>query len=249
MTTPVATMSGLTLASIGQGFWRLLPLSMFVVMFGLAYGLAAVQTGLAPGQIIFMSAAVFAGTAQFAALELWGTQIPVVPLLITTFAINARHLLMGASLYPWLKQVPPLQRYSSLLVLSDANWAMTVNDCHQGKPSLGTLVGGGIALWLTWTGGTLLGMTFGNLIANPARYGLDMVMGCFMLSMVFGGRKNLRMVVVWTVAALSGWLAYRYLPEHTHVIVGAIGGGLVGLFWLDDRQPGPAAQRSEGSEA
>lgn len=233
MSTAVSVMPGLTLAGIGQGFWRLLPLSMFVVVFGLAYGLAAVQTGLTPLQTVFMSFAVFAGTAQFAALELWGGQIPVIPLLVTTFAINARHLLMGASLYPWLKQVPATQRFGSMLVLSDANWAMTLNDCQRGKPNLGLLVGGGMALWVTWMGGTLLGMTFGNLIANPARFGLDMVMGCFMLSMVFGGRKSLRMVLAWCVAALTAWLAYRYLPENTHVVVGAIGGGLVGLFWLE----------------
>ncbi|WP_028669742.1 AzlC family ABC transporter permease [Saccharospirillum impatiens] len=244
MTTAVPAMPGLTLASIGQGFWRLLPLSMFVVVFGLAYGLAAVQTGLSPVQIVFMSFAVFAGTAQFAALELWGNQIPVFPLLVTTFAINARLLLMGASLYPWLKQVPAGQRYGSLLVMSDANWAMTLNDCQQGKPNLGMLVGGGVAIWVTWMGGTLLGMTFGNLIANPALFGLDMVMGCFMLSMVFGGRKSLRIVVVWCVAALTGWLAYIYLPENTHVVVGAVGGGLVGLFWLD-QQPAKPQEASE----
>lgn len=244
MITAVPAMPPLTLASIGQGFWRLLPLSMFVVVFGLAYGLAAVQTGLTPLQTVFMSFAVFAGTAQFAALELWGAQIPIVPLLVTTFAINARHLLMGASLYPWLKQVPPMQRYGSLLVMSDANWAMTLNDCQSGKPNLGMLVGGGIAIWLTWMGGTVLGMTFGNLIANPARFGLDMVMGCFLLSMVFGGRKSWRMVLIWCVAALSGWLAYRYLPDNTHVVVGAVGGGMVGLFWMEGK-PKPAASETD----
>lgn len=244
MTTAVPAMPPLTIASIGQGFWRLLPLSMFVVVFGLAYGLAAVQTGLTPVQTVFMSFTVFAGTAQFAALELWGAQIPIVPLLVTTFAINARHLLMGASLYPWLKQVPPIQRYGSLLVMSDANWAMTLNDCQSGKPNLGMLVGGGIAIWLTWMGGTVLGMTFGNLIANPARFGLDMVMGCFLLSMVFGGRKNWRLVLIWSVAALSGWLAYRYLPDNTHVVVGAVGGGVVGLFWME-RQPKQTAGEAD----
>jgi len=243
MTTSVLAMPGLTLASIGKGFWRLLPLSLFVVVFGLAYGLAAVQTGLSPVQIVFMSFAVFAGTSQFAALELWGTQISLLPLLITTFAINARMLLMGASLYPWLKQVPTTQRYGSLLLMSDANWAMTLNDCQQGKPNLGMLVGGGLAIWVTWMVGTLLGMTFGNLIANPARFGLDMVMGCFMLSMVLGGRKSLRMVLAWFVAALTGWLAYVYLPENSHVVAGALGGGLVGLFWLEKKP----AQQSEAA--
>ena len=36
----------LTVRGTWAGFWRLLPLSLFVVAFGLAFGLAAVQTGL-----------------------------------------------------------------------------------------------------------------------------------------------------------------------------------------------------------
>ena len=33
-------------AAIRQGFWRLLPISLFVAVFGAAFGLAAVQSGL-----------------------------------------------------------------------------------------------------------------------------------------------------------------------------------------------------------
>ena len=37
------------------------------------------------------------------------------------------------------------------------------------------------------------------------------VMGCFLLAMVVGGQKNLRMLVIWSVAAVSSLLAHRYL--------------------------------------
>ncbi|WP_406741607.1 AzlC family ABC transporter permease [Acinetobacter albensis] len=36
--------------------------------------------------------------------------ISLIPLIITVFFINARHLLMGASLYPWLRHLPPIKR-------------------------------------------------------------------------------------------------------------------------------------------
>jgi predicted branched-subunit amino acid permease len=42
-----------------------------------------------------MSAFVFAGAAQFAALELWGAQVSIITLVVTVFAINARHLFDG----------------------------------------------------------------------------------------------------------------------------------------------------------
>jgi len=214
-----------------QGFRELLPISLFVIVFGAAFGLAATQAGLSDASIVIMSTLVFAGAAQFASLELWGPHIPLFTLVLTVFAINARHLLMGATLYPWLQSLQPAKRYGVMLVVSDANWAMAMQAFSQGRPGLGLLLGGGIALWSFWVLGTWLGLYFGNVVSDPASLGLDMVMGCFLLAMVVGGEKNLRMLVIWAVAAGASLLAYRYLPENSHVVVGAIAGGLVGLFW------------------
>ena len=108
---------------VWDGFRELIPLSVFVTLFGAAFGLAAVQSGLDDLTIVAMSTLVFAGASQFAALELWGEQVPIFTLAITVFAINARHLLMGATLYPWLRQLPPGRRYGVMLTASDANWA------------------------------------------------------------------------------------------------------------------------------
>jgi len=93
-------------SEVWDGFKQLLPISLFVVVFGVAFGLAAAQTGLDDSSSLLMSALVFAGASQFASLDLWGAQVPVVPLIVTVFAINARQLLMGATLYPWLRELP-----------------------------------------------------------------------------------------------------------------------------------------------
>lgn len=220
-----------SLAAVRQGFWRLLPLSLFVAVFGLAFGLAAVQAGLTVTEILVMSATVFGGTAQFAVLEMWGVEVPLLPLLATTLAIQARMLLMGATLYPWLRLLPPRDRYAAVVLLSDANWAMCLNDLQQGRNTLGALVGGGMALWVTWLLGTLVGVLFGGQITNPAALGVDMVMGCFMLSMVLAGRRTRLTLLAWLVGGLAAWAAWRWLPEHSHVIVGGLAGGLVGALW------------------
>ncbi|MRT39388.1 branched-chain amino acid ABC transporter permease [Acinetobacter sp. RIT698] len=223
----------LSYSQIWSGFKSLLPISSFVVIFGAAFGLAATQTGLDNSSIMLMSSFVFAGASQFATLELWGAQISLIPLIVTVFFINARHLLMGASLYPWLRHLPPIKRYSILLVISDANWALSLQAFNRGESGMGLLFGGGIALWLAWVLGTGLGFYFGNVIHHPALLGLDMVMACFLLAMVVGGQKNLRILIIWTIAACSSLLAYWYLPENSHVVVGALFGGIVGIFWKE----------------
>lgn len=223
----------LTGTDIRQGFWRVLPISLFVFVFGLAFGVAALQSNMANIEVMLMSVTVFAGTVQFAVLDMWGAQVPILPLLLTTLAINSRMLLMGASLYPWLRLLPARRRYASLITLSDANWAMTLNDLQQGRNNLGTLVGGGIALWSCWQAGTLAGLLLGSGIEDPKSIGLDMVMGCFMLSMVMVGKRNLRKSLAWCLSAAAAYAAYRWLPPNMHVIVGAVAGGAVGIFWLE----------------
>jgi predicted branched-subunit amino acid permease len=225
----------LNVSDICSGFRQLLPISVFVMIFGAAFGLAAVQAGVESHWIVFMSAMVFAGAAQFATLDLWGPQVPLIPLIVTIFAINARHLLMGATLYPWLRKLPLAKRYGSMLLVSDANWAMSHQALTRGQPGLDILVGGGIALWTTWTLGTWLGVAFGGAIQNPTRWGFDMVMGCFLLTMVVGGQRNVRVVCIWLVAGVSSLAAYRFLPENSHVVVGALPGGAFGALWMEER--------------
>ncbi|MGB0466869.1 MAG: AzlC family ABC transporter permease [Pontibacterium sp.] len=221
--------------NIWAGFKQLVPISFFVVVFGLAFGLSATQVGLDNTSIIVMSTLVFAGASQFATLELWGSQVAIVPLAITVFAINARHLLMGATLYPWLRHLPPAKRYGVMVFVSDANWAMSLQSFLKGEPAMGLLFGGGLALWTFWVLGTWLGLYFGSAIHDPMSLGLDMVMACFLLAMVVGGDKNVRIVTIWAVAGASSLLAYWYLPPNSHVVVGALAGGTLGAVWVDKK--------------
>jgi predicted branched-subunit amino acid permease len=224
-------------AKIRSEFLRLLPISLFVMAFGAAFGLASVQKGLEPLQSLLMSLTVFAGASQFAAVDMWGTEVSVLPLMAVVFAINSRHLLMGASLYPMLQHLPPAKRYGILLLLTDANWAVSAQDYQSGRRNLEVILGGGLAIWMAWLIGTWLGVYFGGLLQNPKSLGLDMVLGCFLLAMALGGEKSPRILVAWFVAGAASLAAWKWLPPNTHVVAGALAGGAVGLFWLDDRPP------------
>ncbi|WP_372965812.1 AzlC family ABC transporter permease [Marinobacter sp.] len=226
-------------------FFRMLPISLFVVAFGAAFGLASTQAGLSPFESILMSVTVFAGASQFGALDLWGAEVSVIPVLVVVFAINARHLLMGASLYPMLKDVSPGRRYGLLLLLTDANWAACAQDYQNGRRNLEVILGGGFVLWLAWVIGTAFGAYFSGLLQNPEAYGLDMVLGCFLLTMVLGGKKTPRVMVVWLTAGVTSYAAWRWLPANMHVVVGALAGGVIGLFWLEPRSLNSAEEGGE----
>ena len=100
-----------------NGVWRgcveIAPIAAFIIPFGIAFGVAASAKGMAPEISIFMSFAICAGASQFALLDLWHAPLPLATLALTVLAVNARHILLGAALAPWLLQIPLFGRQSA----------------------------------------------------------------------------------------------------------------------------------------
>lgn len=201
-----------------------------VFAFGVGFGAAAVTAGLTPPAALAMSGLVFAGASQYAALELWGPTIPWMALVLTTLAVNARHLVLGATLRPWLANVPPVQRYAALALLSDANWAATAAAARRGERDAGHLVGGGLVLWATWAAGTTLGAFGGAQAGTVERYGLDALMPAFFACTLFAGSRPMRAAPPWLVAGAVAILSAQVMAPHWAVLAGALAGGLAGLF-------------------
>ncbi|MBT0716986.1 hypothetical protein HGT71_01605 [Rosenbergiella epipactidis] len=111
-----------------------------------------------------------------------------------------------------------------------ADWAVAVKEFSLSRSGLGALFGGGLALWLAWNLGTLVGVYVGQDLQDLHRFGLDMVMGCFLLSMVFEEKQNSNTLLIGLSAAGASLLAYHFDPQNSHIIVGAIAGGIMGML-------------------
>lgn len=223
-------MTTLTVAGARRGFRDIWPVAAFVVPFGLAFGAAAAENGISWPLATAMSASVFAGASQFAALEFWSSPVAVVPLLLVVFAVNARHILLGASLAQWLKGVPPGRRHASAALISDANWAYALERRLQGEEDIGVLVGSGAAMWLAWVAGTFLGAAFTGRLIDPATLAFDTVMVTFFATILVGLSSGERTFWPWIVAAATALAGSWLLPTGWHVLIGGIAGGLTGAF-------------------
>lgn len=82
-----------------------LPIVFGYVPIGLAFGALARQIGLSLWQIGLMSALVYAGSSQFIAVSLLGAGAGLLTIIVTTFLVNLRHLLMSSALSPYLPRL------------------------------------------------------------------------------------------------------------------------------------------------
>ncbi|MBX2855359.1 MAG: AzlC family ABC transporter permease [Rhodobacteraceae bacterium] len=216
-----------TRAAVFEGARRLWAVAAFVALFGVAFGVAAVESGLAPLQATIMSAMVFSAMAQFAALELLQGPVAYLSLILVVASLSARHVIMSAALSSSVNQLPLTQRLLALSLLSDANFAETQTALRRGERDLGVLFGGGLVIWVSWVASTALGAYGGDLVGDPSVLGFGAVMLCFFAASVLG-QLRLSQGLVWPVlaAVLSSVALLPVLSQGGNVIIGALIGGV-----------------------
>lgn len=135
-----------------------LPIALGVVAYGFAFGVLARQKGLAPLDVLAMSAAVYSGTAQLVALDLWRSPLPLWPIFLSAVIVSLRYLLICASCRPLLAKYGWGRALAAVFLVSDENWAVTMGRAAGGRASAGHLVGGGLVVYLAWCGSTAAGV-------------------------------------------------------------------------------------------
>ncbi len=229
--TEVAAPEALTFTRAGalRGARQTLPLAASSLTGGLVFGVLARGAELGLAEVALMSTMVFSGSAQFLALGLWATPLPVAGILIATLIVSLRHLLLGAALHPWLARLPTARAYGLLFFLSDETWALTTHHFRAGGRDAAFLLGSGLTMAVAWIGGCVLGRAGGSWLTDPARWGLDFAFTAVFVALLVGSWRGRGDGLPWTVAALVALAAHRWLPGQWYIVLGALAGSGAGM--------------------
>lgn len=220
-----------TREGVWRGFVLAQPLAPGVALYGLVFGALAGERGLSWLQALLMSVFVYSGSAQLAALQVWTTQShAVLALVVTVLAINARYVLYGASIQPWLSQVPRSRAYASLFLLGDGSWALAMREHAQGYRDAGFILGSGLAGFIPWVAGTLVGQVLTHAVPEPRAWGLDFMLPAFAAAIgiaLWRGRADL-----WPLAcALAVALPLQlWQPSGWTIVLAGLAAGLAGAW-------------------
>lgn len=208
-----------------------IPVAISVAAYGLVWGMLARGAGLSPLEVVMMSGLVFAGAAQFVALDLWTTTpgaLPVGALVLAALIVNLRYLLLTATLRPLYPPGKVGRGALSMFLVSDENWAMTVAAMARGGGSVAFLMGGGALAYVSWLSTNLLGYSLGSAIADPRQWGLDFAFTATFIALLLGMWKGRSDLVPWLVAAAVAILTSRFVDGSWHILAGGLAGSLAG---------------------
>ena len=227
-------MSGQPVRFTRDGVWRgfvlAQPLAPGVAVYGLVFGALAGERGLSWLQAMLMSVFVYSGSAQLAALQVWSSSSAVLALVVTVLAINARYVLYGASIQPWLSQVPRSKALGTLFLLGDGSWALAMREHAAGYRDAGFILGSGLAGFIPWVAGTLAGQLLASEMPDPRAWGLDFMLPAFAAAIgiaLWRGRADLAPLACAVAVALPMQL---WAPSGWTVVLAGLAAGVAGAM-------------------
>ncbi|WP_343597353.1 AzlC family ABC transporter permease [Acinetobacter sp.] len=225
------------LAEFKRGLKVSIPVLLGIIPFALVLGTQATHKGLSILEIPLLTGLNFAGGSEFAILEVWTNPPHIFMLMFITFLVNSRHLLMGASLVPYLKHLPNSKVYPALFFMCDESWAIALADTQRKSTpqfSLWFYSGLCFSLYAMWVGFTALGGMIGPVLGDISRLGFDMAFPAVFLVLLRGMWKGFHAARPWFVSLIAAVVAYLYLPQGWYVPIGAISGIITAFFLSGD---------------
>jgi 4-azaleucine resistance transporter AzlC len=210
-----------------RGLKMSIPMLLGIIPFALVLGTQATQKGFSLLEIPLLTGLNFAGGSEFAILEVWTNPPHIFVLMFITFLVNSRHLLMGASLVPYLKHLPNKKVLPALFFMCDESWAMGLANAQQNSHyklsqqfNMAFYSGVCFALYSMWVVFTALGGAIGPVLGDVTRWGFDMAFPAVFLVLLRGMWQGFSAARPWLVSLIAAVLAYLYLPQGWYVPVG-----------------------------
>jgi 4-azaleucine resistance transporter AzlC len=212
-------------AEAARGATIAIPFAVAVGLFGVSFGvLSQSPASLDALAAVVMSVTTFAGSAQFAALSILQAGGSAIAAILAAVLLNLRYLPIGLSVGPAIRG-GLLSRFATAQLVVDESWA--ISSRGDGTFSAARLVGAGTVLWLSWVLGTIVGVVGGEVLGDPALFGLDAAFPALFLALLWPQLRGRRAGPAALLGAAIALVLLPFTPAGVPIIAAA-GAALLG---------------------
>jgi len=183
-----------------------LPFALAGGLLATSFGVLALDVGIPGWAAVLMSAIVFAGSAQFAAISIVAAGGGLGAAIGAAALMNSRFLPMGIALAPSLRGGAVSRAVQGQTVV-DASWVMA--NQGGGRFDRHFLFGATAVQYVTWLGGTAVGALGGGLLGDTQALGFDAIFPAFFLALLLPELRDAR---ARGVALAGGLIALALVP-------------------------------------
>jgi predicted branched-subunit amino acid permease len=201
--------------------------------FGFVYGLTARTAGhFSPIEAMAMSLIAFGGAAQFAAIGYVSSGLAWPAIGLLTFLLNARHVLYSAALAPWFRGRSTAERALAAHLLTDESFALAIAHFRRlGRfDAIGYWYPAIVTTLIPWNLATFAGVTLGDAVVEPSRFGIDVIFPAAMAGLAVGLINGRREIVAALAGAAIAVATSLVITPTIGIIAGGVVGPIIGLL-------------------
>ena len=214
-----------------QGMVQALPIVLGYIPVGFAYGVLAQKAGLSAFNTLLMSIIVYAGSAQLISVGLIASGLSPLSVIITTFIVNLRHMLMSAALSPHLQNWRKRELSAFAYEITDESFALHAARMEEGERPKSETFAINLTAQLSWVLGTALGIFGGSMIAEIEPFALDYALPAMFIALLVMQIKNKVQVVVAVLAGAFSLGLYLWGLQQWYVIVATVLAATLGVVF------------------
>jgi 4-azaleucine resistance transporter AzlC len=182
-----------------------------------------------------MSLLVFAGSAQFICVAMLAAQASPSAIILTTFMVNLRHLLMSSALAVYLNGVSRGFLMLFAYGVTDESFAVNMTRFRSDNWDRYRAIVVNQVSNSVWFAATVVGVLVGQFIPQNA-FGIDYALtGMFICLLVF--QLNSRIHILTGLLALlisTGW--YLLIPGNSYIVGASVSSATLGFFVMRRRR-------------
>lgn len=226
-------------SELKAGFLAGFPVFIGYFPVAIAFGILAGNIGLSVGASLGFSVIVFAGASQFMALNLIRTGVAFTGIVLATFLLNLRHLLMSASLAAKISEQKIRRLPLVAFGVTDETFAVAATYSQPLRTSFLLALEG--TAYLGWVSGTLFGYLAGSILPDSLQEAMGIgLYALFAAILVPNFKKSWTIGVLalgaGLVNALLNWIGL--LPASWNLVAAIVLSSLLGAFIIPSRTEG-----------
>jgi 4-azaleucine resistance transporter AzlC len=205
------------------------PICLGYFPIGLALGVLAQQAGLPWWAMLLMSVMVFAGSAQFICVAMLAAAASTPAIILTTFVVNLRHVLMSSALAVYLSGVS--RRFLALYSygVTDESFAVNMTRFRDGGWDRWRALLVNQLANAVWIIATVSGVLVGQFVPQGA-FGIDYALtGMFICLLVFQLQGRIY-ILTGILAALISVAWYVLIPGDSYIVGASMTAATCGYF-------------------
>ena len=228
------------------GMKKAIPVIFGFLPVAISFAILSGNAGLNMGETVAMSAFVFAGASQIMAVELVASGAGMLSIILGTFVINLRHIIMSTCVFKRFKDKNPLLRIFSAFGVTDETFALFTTEDEE-KCNGAFMLGLITVTYSSWVIGTLIGTVVSVLLPKIVSDSFGIALyALFIALLVPDVKKDLRLLLVVALTALINTGLCALIDKSWAIIISTLAGALIGVFIVKDKEESEAVGE-EGS--